>query len=121
MINKQKGAYMFYDKKTDSNILYLYMKLSKEQLQKALVWDYCLNPAGTNLYLNAFFVKGMDYLGQSTYEEVVKKIESNGMVDILNSTYTTVVNKTRHLSLEEFNNQLHFSREQLDICQKSAA
>ena len=55
-------------------------------------------------------------LYRCTYEEVVKKIESNGMVDILNNTYTTVVNKTKHLKVEEFNNQLHFSREQLDIC-----
>ncbi len=106
-MNEQKGT------QSRSNVLYLYMKLSKEQLQRALVWDYHLNDTESNLYLNAFFVNGVDYLGQSTYQEVVDKINSNDMVDILNNTYATVVHKTKNLSAEEFNSNLHFSREQL--------
>ncbi len=126
VINNEKGAYMYYDdgdnnennENGKTHVLYLYLKLTKSELKRALPLSY-VDPGedsqNSKNYFNAIFVNGRDYLGQTTLKEVITNIKDKNMVNILTNDYEKVSLKLPNLTQEYFNNQVHFSQEQLEI------
>lgn len=132
VINNEKGAYMYYDDNVDNDdnnddnenengkthVLYLYLKLTKPELKRALPLSY-VDPGedsqNSKNYLNAIFVNGRDYLGQTSLEEVITNIKDKNMVNIITNDYEKVSLKLPNLTQQDFNNQVHFSQEQLEI------
>jgi len=113
MIPPIKGAYLYYDTDSQANVLYLYMKLSNEELKRALPLRYVEDPSNT--YLNAFFVNGRDYIGQTNSESILQIINEKRMMNILTHDYSTVRESVNNLIPSEFYYYVSFAQEQLDL------
>ena len=111
-IDKNKGAYIYYDNTDKTNILFLYMKLSQDELERALPLSYV--ESDDNTYLCVSFVNGKDYLGQSNYKDISQNIATLNMVNILTNDYNTVNETLQNLDISEFNSFVSFSKKQLN-------
>ncbi len=110
-IDQDKGAYVYYDNKFKTNVLFLYIKLQPSELERALPISYVEDKH--NNYFNALFVNGKDYIGQNNYENIVESINNENMVNILTKEYDEVVTELKELKVSEFNNYVSFAKEQL--------
>lgn len=106
-----KGAYIYYNSIYNCNSLFLYIKLTKEELKNALPISY--KEDSNNEYLGVIFINGRDYLGQNNYENISQFIENNKMIDIFSTCYTDCSYILKNLTEEEYNDFLNFSKNQL--------
>lgn len=111
-IDQNKGAYIYYNNKDKVNVLFIYIKLSPDELERALPLSYVADQHNT--YLNALFVNGTDYIGQNNYENIVERINNDKMINILTREYSEVVSELKDLKVSDFNDYVSFAREQLE-------
>ena len=89
----EKGAYIFYDE--DDNIdLFIFMKLSNQDLRKALPLLPPEEIKDHNM-LCCIFNNGVDYLGSGTENDVKSIIFKPGleMIDLLNNNFESIKKK----------------------------
>ena len=113
MINIDKDALIFYDSKYQNFILYLYIKLNKNQLKKALPISYLENSYLG--YLTAIFVNGSDYLSQDNYYNISEYIKHNNMISIFKNNYNFIKQIYPNFDKKTYNTYLYFSKEQFKI------
>lgn len=112
----EKGAYIFIN--SDNKIdLFIFMKVSKEQLKTALPINFDRGEILENHdTLQVIFNNGADYLGSTNSEEVPKIIDNLNAVDLLNNNFSQLKNKGFiTLTEREYNNMINFSKRQLQI------
>jgi len=113
MTNTDKDALIFYDPKYEDFILFLYIKLTKDQLKKTLPISYIEN---LNMeYLTAAFINGSDYLAQDNYSNISKSINNNNMISIITNNYDFISEIYPNLDEKTYNNYLSFSNDQFKI------
>ena len=113
MTNTDKDALIFYDHKYEDFILFLYIKLTKDQLKKTLPISYIEN---LNMeYLTAAFINGSDYLAQDNYSNISKSINNNNMISIITNNYDFISEIYPNFDEKTYNNYLSFSNDQLKI------
>ena len=112
-IDQNKGAYIYFDNTSKTNVLFLYMKLSKQDLANALPISY--KEDDKNTYLGALFINGQDYVGQTNHIDIIDNINTNNMTNILINNYNTVHDKLKNLDKLEFNNFVSFAKKQLHM------
>ena len=109
-----KGSYVYEDNDTDI-ILFIYIKLSKDKLKRALPLSYNENTIGDCNYLLACFKNGFDYLSCGTYETILEMITKHNMVDIINNDYISISKYYKNLTINDYNHYLSFATKQLKI------
>ena len=108
------GAYLITDNEnTEKNVLFLYKKLSKQQLKNAVSSFDNKSYDNGAVYLGAVFKDGLDYIGQDDFNNIDKLIKSNGGVDLLNTDYSICKNIFPNLTKKQYDSELIFSRKQL--------
>jgi len=112
----EKGAYIFYDEQDNIDLL-LFMKCSKEELNKALPVNAAngeiLNDHDT---LQVIFHKGADYLGSGSLEKIPELINQLNAVNLINNNLSDLKNKGfLSLTETEYNKMKNFSKTQLQI------
>ncbi len=110
-IDESKGAYLYYDDMRKTNVLFLYMKLSKNKLKNALPSDD-IDPKNT--YLTGSFVDGTDYIGQGSYKNIIEEINNRHMINILTKDYKEVHKTLQSLKISEFNDHVSFAKKQFE-------
>ena len=78
---------LIYQDNDGDIILVLYMKLSASKLRQALPLGYDPTKLDHN-YLVACFKQGMDYIGQSSWEQIEKMIDERNMHSLLSANMT---------------------------------
>ena len=112
----EKGAYIYYDEHDNIDLL-LFMKCSREELEKALPINSqngeILNDHDT---LQVIFHKGADYLGSGSLQKIPELIDQLNAVDLINNNLSDLKNKG-FISLTEtkYNEMKNFSKRQLQI------
>ena len=92
--------------------LFLYVKLTRELLQSALL-TYIEDDEKP--YLSIFFdPDGRDYLGRLSYEEICKLIEDCPMKNLLTTEYDDSIKYYPSLSSETYNRCRDLCKSQLD-------
>ena len=84
-VQRDRDAMVYQDNEGDI-ILVLYMKLSGPKLRQALPIGYDSTKADHN-YLVACFKRGMDYIGQSSWEQIETMIAERSMLSLLTCGY----------------------------------
>ena len=108
-INVDRGGYLY---KTDNKInLFLYIKLNRDKLLRALPMDAMLGIPINHNYLIAHFVNDIDYLGHGTFTDVKLQIESMKMLNIY-LPYATI-NDNISLTYDDYEHNYNFAVEQL--------
>jgi len=83
--HRDRDAMIYQDNEEDI-ILVLYMKLTADKLQRALPIGYDPTKIDHN-YLVACFKQGMDYIGQSSWEQIETMIAEHNMLSLLTCEY----------------------------------
>lgn len=112
-MNPEKGAYLIQDQKNID--LFLYIKLDKPKLSKALLIDFNEHDYEQNNkhYLSAYFKHGLDYIGQSNFIELQTILRNNTHIDLLNNTFETIQKVFPLFTFEQYTNQKAFVKDQL--------
>jgi hypothetical protein len=108
-----RGAYMYYE--NNNHYLLIYGKLPQSILKNAMPLSY---KADEGDYITTIFVNGRDYIGQSTYDNISKTIKQDNIIDIINNNYDEVKKVLPELTIDEYNENLEFSKKQLEIISK---
>jgi hypothetical protein len=115
-INENNGAYIFKNrdniKNTDDLDLLLYMKLTDEELKRALPISYNPNLINSN-YLAAIFHNGYDHLAQYSFETIKRIISEENMKSIIDNDYITIQSYFNKLSYETYIHYKEFANKQL--------
>ena len=110
--HRDRDALIYQD--TDNDIiLVLYMKLSASKLRQALPLGYDPTKLDHN-YLVACFKQGMDYIGQSSWEEIDKMIDERNMHSLLSNGYGKLHELYNDLTLEEHEGLMRVVTKQLN-------
>ena len=105
----EKASYIFMDNQKMHR--FMYIKLSKKQLQEALPITYQDNPSKN--YLTVVFDEdGRDFLGQATYGEILELVNKYQMTNLLEEPFDTIKNDF-NLGSQELQNMIDFARNQL--------
>jgi hypothetical protein len=95
----------------DRTILYIYIYASQERLETALPLSYSPDKGD---YIGAYFKNGSDYIGQSTYSQVVEWINDKNMIDIENNTWDYIKKELPGLKYEVYDQYLKFGKTQIE-------
>lgn len=112
-----KGAFIALSDTKDSIELFVFMKLSQEQLMQALPGLNREEIKNHNM-LCCVFANGQDYLGSGTEDDVKKIIYKPGMemIDLLNNNFDSIKKKGLPLLDEKvYQSLLNFAKKQLSI------
>ena len=105
---------MYYE--NNNHYLLIYGKLPKSILINAMPLSYKFDGGD---YITTIFVNGKDYIGQSTYDNISKTIKQDNIIDIINNNYDEVKKVLPELTIDEYNENLEFSKKQLEIISKN--
>jgi hypothetical protein len=105
---------MIYQDTDGDIILVLYIKLSASKLKQALPLGYDPTKLDHN-YLIVWFKQGMDYIGQSSWEEINKTIDERNMLSLLSCGYDTLHELYSDLSQDTHAELLALATKQLAI------
>lgn len=112
-----KGAYLISKDKmniiSSPPLLFVYMKLSKLELKKALPLSYDDNKHSE--YLGAVFENGMDFVAPHTKESIQNILNERENINLLDNNYETCLKTFPTLKETQYTSQLEFSKTQLNI------
>ena len=112
-----KGAFISLSEDKKSIELFIFMRVTQQELQTALPLENPESFKNHNM-LCCVFVNGVDYLGSGTEEEVRSIIfkPNMEMIDLLNNSYEEICRKgLPHLNLEIYKNIYNFAIKQLSL------
>lgn len=111
-----KGAFIALSENKDSIELFIFMKLTQDQLLEALPVLNKEEVKNHNM-LCCIFANGQDYLGSGTEEDVKNIINKQGMemIDLLNNNFETITKSLPLLDKKVYYSLLNFSKKQLNI------
>ena len=112
---QQHGIYMFINKHSNNSehiCLLFYKKCDHNQLAMSLPITY--NKFNGD-YILAIFENDIDYICQSTYIDIIKRMDKYNMVDIYNNEWNYIKSKIPLLEKKEYINSLQFAKEQIKI------
>ena len=104
---------LVYQDNDDDIILVLYMRLNAPTLKQALPMSYDSNKPDHN-YLVACFKQGVDYIGQSSWDQIKEKIQTNNMHSLITSDYDTLHAIYDDLTIDTHRKLLEFATSQLN-------
>ena len=115
-----KSAYLISKDKMDITssppLLFVYMKLSKLELKRALPMSYDDNKRSE--YLGAIFENGMDFVAPHTKESIQNLLNERENINLLDNNYETCLKTFPSLTEKQYTSQLEFSKTQLNISTK---
>ena len=103
-----KGAYIYKDQ-DNNTILFIYMKLTPQELKKSLPMSNPLELSKS--YLIASFIDGQDYIGSINKPELELHIKQNKMINIITNT----TNTNSNIPKEQYNSLRQFAISQLKL------
>lgn len=112
-MEEKQGAYLIAKNNSDttSPLLFIFLKLSKATLERAL--PLTIYDKNTCDYLGAFFENGMDYIAAQTWESIQETLNESVHVNLLESSYESCLAVFPTLTREQYERQLAFSKRQL--------
>jgi len=109
---KTRDAYLFMNDEKET-LLFVYLKMSKEQLQISLPINYEIDEKKN--YLCVFIDKnGTDYLSQNTEENIKNIIKDAKMMNLFNNNYEKLKKVFLDYTEEKFEEQKKFVLEQFN-------
>ena len=109
---KSRDAYLFMNDKKET-LLFVYLKMSKEQLQISLPISYKIDEKKN--YLCVFIDKnGHDYLSQNTEENIKNIIKDAKMLNLFNNKYEELKKVFLDYTEEQFDDHKKFVLEQFN-------
>jgi hypothetical protein len=109
-----KGAYLYMDKNSEK-YLYIFMKMSQEELKEALPISYDDVVMKDCTHLVVTFHEGSDYLGAASADDITLVIIQYNMINILENNYEKVKERFPSFTEEYYNDRVSFSKNQLKI------
>ena len=85
MLNNYDGGYAIDD--TKATVIFMYIKMTDKELEKALPLSYVKNNDCENQYFIVIFKDGLDYLGQLTHDNLQSTIKELQFKSILDNDY----------------------------------
>ena len=115
-MTSNRGAYLLLDNTDSTLILFIYIKLSKNELISANPgFDIDTYHTENRHYLSAFFKNGTDYIGASTSQEINNLISKKNSINLLTNTYQSCYEVFNQLTKEEYDRLTSFANEQLNV------
>lgn len=109
---KTRDAYLFMNDEKET-LLFVYLKMSKEQLQISLPISYEIDEKKN--YLCVFIDKnGCDYLSQNTEENIINVIKDAKMMSLFNHKYDELKKVFLDYTEEKFEEHKKFVLEQFN-------
>ena len=111
-IDSTKGAYLFST--NNYNIfLFIYMKLNKINLKKALSINY-KDDINLNYICVYFDFEGRKFLEQSSLNNIKENIKINNMKNIMNHSYEELKKFFSNLTIEKYEGDKIFCKQQFN-------
>ena len=108
-----KGAYIFLSETDNSIDLFIYKKLSTEDLKKALPLNLKTIENDHDCIL-AIFHNGYDYLGSGNIKNIPLFIKEKNMINLLTHTYDEIKNSGfKTLKNDKYYSILNFAKSQI--------
>ena len=114
--SSNKGGYIYKTMIIDGKVKYeclIYIKCTPEVLKKALPASYDAGNPNMN-YLVIQFYNDKDFIGQSTYLQIVYTIYKWSMVDVINNEYESLKESHPDLAKENYDSCKKFIESQLE-------
>tara|TARA_B100000073_G_C23317706_1_gene405424 strand:+ start:157 stop:498 length:342 start_codon:yes stop_codon:yes gene_type:complete len=112
MLNNYDGGYAKDD--TDATVIFMYIKMTDTELEKALPLSYVKNSDCKNQYLIVIFKDGFDYLGQSTLDKLQTTIEKIQFKSILNNDYEFIKSHFADITETDYDKTKLFIQQQVN-------
>lgn len=106
-MNSEKGAYIYRDIDNDI-ILFIYLKMTKEELKKALPQTYNEKTAGEENYLIANFKGKQNYMGCGTLENIKRFMDDTDVYNIIESDFEETKKVFNDLTEKQYKNLTAF-------------
>lgn len=103
---KTEGIYIFNDKEDNEICLFIFQKLTQNQLDIVLP-DQKGKQCESNYFIG-IFRKGLDYLGKTEFKGIINIMQDIQMYD-LHDSYQNISSKLNNLSENEYNKYKDFA------------
>ena len=112
MLNNYDAGYAIDE--TGGIVIFMYIKMTDKELEKALPLSYVKNSDCENQYLIVFFKDDIDYLGQSTLDKLQTTIEKIQFKSILNYDYEFIKSHFADITETDYDKTKLFIQEQVN-------
>tara|TARA_B100000579_G_scaffold96806_1_gene76754 strand:- start:11914 stop:12324 length:411 start_codon:yes stop_codon:yes gene_type:complete len=106
-----EGIYVFRDTEENETCLFIFKKLTKEQMDIALPTESGESPQSN--YFIGMFRKGCDYLGKTEYSGIERIMTEEKMYN-LEDSYEKISKNFDHFSEEEYTKYKDFSNKHME-------
>lgn len=100
-----RGAYLFNDSEDEHICIFLFCKMSDEEIKKFLPDSYSTSVGD---YYIAMYKDNNNYLGRSFYDGITSLMKDEDMLDLNNLKFEDLPERFSDLSKEDFANYLKF-------------
>ena len=116
-INNNQGGYIYYCLENKSINLFIYKKLTRENLARALPLEP-FHKFYENEYLSAIFQDGTDYVGCTNFDDIKKVINEFNMFNLIDLSFENlkknITNQNGILTKEIYDQYKEFALDQLN-------
>ena len=112
MLNNYDGGYA--KDETKATVIFMYIKMTDKELEKALPLSYVKNNDCENQYLIVIFKDGLDYLGQLTHDNLQSTIKELEFKSVLDNDYEFIKTYFPDATEKEYNSTKSIIQEQIN-------